>query len=143
ATAGVEYSHVAEEGAQVVVDGRLIPSKGLLGVGQRRQVSTTTVTRGLWVGQYRAHVLTGQVVPVLDVFRVTLAHQECHGRIVGRAGIGQTVTPVFRDQVAALVEDVHVGHLVVGHYIGPQALNDGLSLTGGASMGLLDLHALA
>src|SRR5690606_25901316 len=34
ATAGVEYSHVAEEGAQVVVDGRLIPSKGLLGVGQ-------------------------------------------------------------------------------------------------------------
>src|SRR5690606_34418450 len=84
-----------------------------------------------------------QVIPVLDVLRVALADQERHGRIVGRAGIGQTVTPVFRDQVAALVEDVYVGHLVVGHHIGPQALNDGLSLTGGASMGLLDLDSLA
>src|SRR5690606_66096 len=103
----------------------------------------TTITWGLGGRQYRADIIACQVIPVLDVPRVALADQERHGRIVGRGGLGQTVTPVFRDQVAALVEDVRVGHLVVGHYIGPQALNDGLSLTGGASMGLLDLHALA
>src|SRR5690606_38720694 len=79
ATAGVEYSHVAEEGTQVVVDGSLILAKGLLSVGQGCQVAVTAITRGLGVGQYRAHVITCQVVPVLDVFRVTLAHQECHG----------------------------------------------------------------
>ena len=66
----------------------------------------------------------------MDILRVALAHQEAHGGIERRAVVRQTALPVRRDQLAFVVQDLHVSDLVVGHYVRFQPLKNGKRLLG-------------
>src|SRR5690606_41147104 len=61
-----------------------------------------------------------QVVPVLDVLRVALAHQEHDGRGVRGAVVRQTGLPVRVDQLLVEVDRVDIAGQRQGHYVGTQ-----------------------
>ena len=79
----------------------------------------------------------------MDILRVALTHQEAHGGIERRAVVRQSALPVGRDQLAFVVQDLHVSDLVVGHHIRFQALQNRQCLLGRAGVGLLDGQLVA
>ncbi|CSS39052.1 Uncharacterised protein [Shigella sonnei] len=49
----------------------------------------------------------------MDILRVALTHQEAHGGVEWRAIIWQARLPVRRDQLAFVMQDLYVSHLVI------------------------------
>ena len=118
----------------------LIAVELLVGGAPGGQIGIAAVTGSLGIGEHQLYVVPGQVVPALNILGVTFTHQKRHGGEIGRTVVGQTSFPVGGDQLAFLVQHIHIGHLVVGNHIGTQALQNGLCLAGRAGMRLFDLQ---
>src|SRR5690606_1606165 len=72
--AWLEYRHVGEQLTDELVSLVLIAAVLLQGITPGREIVPACTTGGFRVGSDDLHVIAHQVIPVLDVFRVTLAH---------------------------------------------------------------------
>ena len=138
ASAGVEDFDVLQELGHKLFGFGFIATVGFIRRAPGRQVGVPRVARGFRVREDQLNVRADQVVPVMNVFLVAFAHQEAHRRIERRAVVWQAALPVGRDQVAFVMQDLHVRHLVVGHHVRLQALQDRQRLLGRAGVRLLD-----
>ena len=127
ASAGIEDFDVAEDVFQeVVLFG--FAFECVLRVAKRPEIGVAAITAGFRVGEDDFHAVFDEVIPVFDLFRVALAHEEGSGGVVRRAVMRQAFAPVFRQQFSFLREDINIGHLVEGDDIGFQPLQDGVRL---------------
>ena len=129
-TAGIKHFDVFQKLGHKLFGFRFIVTVRFVRCTPRGQIGITRVTGGFRIREDQLDVRTHQVVPVVDVFRVALAHQEAHGGIERRAVVRQAALPVRRDQLAFVVQDLHVSHLVVGHHIRFQPLQNSQRLFG-------------
>ena len=97
----------------------------------RTQKGVAAVAGGFRIGQNDLHAVFGQIAPVLNMFRITFAHQE--NNVAGiRHGIAwQARVPIGFDQTF-FYQKLDIGSLVHGHHIGSQTISDSQSLLAGA-----------
>src|SRR5690606_9240171 len=98
----VKYRPVGEQLAHELVGLLLITAVLLHGITPGGQVVPAGTAGGFRVGGDDFHVVTDQIIPVLDVLRVAVAHQQHDGGRVGRDVVCQAALPVLRDQVGVL-----------------------------------------
>jgi hypothetical protein len=107
-----------------------------------REVGHAAVAAGLGVHHHHLHAGLDEVVPVLDVLGVAVAHQEQHGRGGGRGAVGKLLAPVLGHH-ALVGEEVDVGGGVEGHHVGVQAVGHGARLRARTGVRLVHHHGLA
>ena len=117
-TAGIEHFNVFQELGHKLFGFGFIATVSFIRCAPCRQIGITRVTRRFRVRENQLHVGAHQVVPIVDILRVTLTHQEAHGGVERRAIIRQARLPVGRDQLAFIVQDLYVGHLVISDNVG-------------------------
>ncbi|HMM70783.1 MAG TPA: hypothetical protein PKC22_00940, partial [Rhodocyclaceae bacterium] len=71
------------------------------------EISHAAVAPGLRIDDDDLHTRPDEVIPVLDAFRVAVAHQEQHGRAGRRRIVGEFLAPVLGDH-ALVGEEVDV-----------------------------------
>mmetsp|Transcript_1013 Transcript_1013/g.2518 ORF Transcript_1013/g.2518 Transcript_1013/m.2518 type:complete len:300 (-) Transcript_1013:577-1476(-) len=141
AAAAVQHRHVGEDLAHALA-GLGLAAAGGDDAAPGRQVAIAAVAGDLGVGDDDLHAGPGQVAPVLDALGVALAHQEQHGRRVGRRAIREAAAPVGRGQ-AVDGELVDVGGLVHRHDVGLQAADHGADLFARTAVALVHADRMA
>ncbi len=97
---------------------------GLLGrIVPGRQIGPARRAAGLGIGRDHRHTRLHQIVPVLDAFRIALAHQEHDGRGVRRGILRQAFLPRSGKQLGAPGDGVDIGGQRQGHHIGLQPVD--------------------
>src|SRR5215472_12072278 len=86
--------------------------------------------RSLWIGSDTRNAGYHEVIPVLDVLRITLAHQENNCRGIGCAVVRKALLPVSRQQACTLGNGVDVIGQGERNNIRLQTINDSPSLLG-------------
>ena len=141
ASTGVQHRHVLEQLFHVLLSlGFAAASLEAVGPGGEEVPARTA--GGFRVRGNHRNVFLDQVAPVLDAFRVALAHQEHDGRGVWGAGVRQAGLPVFREGLAQLGDFVDVTGQGQGDNVGAQAVDYGTALLARATVGLLDLDVV-
>ncbi|MNE45086.1 hypothetical protein D3C80_1393530 [compost metagenome] len=135
---GIKHHHVFQQTGHELTGLGLIVAISLAGSAPGGQIGVAAITGGFRVREYQLHVITHQIAPGVDAFRVVLAHQERHGGIEWRTVVRQALLPICRDQLAAIVQDLHVTDLVIGDHIGTQTLQDCQRLFRRTGVGLFD-----
>ena len=74
-----------------------LPPGLMLRIRPRREIVPARAARGLRIRRDDRHARLGQIVPVLDVLRVALAHEEHDRRRVRRRVVRQALLPVLVD----------------------------------------------
>ncbi len=141
--AGIKHLNVFQELRHKLFGFCLIAAVSFICRAPCCQIGITGVTGCFRIREDQLHVRAHQIAPVVDIFRVALAHQERHCGVERRAVVRQTALPVRGDQLAFVMQDLHVGNLVIGHHVCFEPLQNGQSLLGGARMGLLDRQRVA
>ncbi len=106
------------------------------------QVGVAAVAAGFGVDQHDLYAGLDQVIPVLDVLGVSVAHQEQHGRGGGRCIAREFFRPVLGDD-ADTRQEINVGGGVHGHHIGVQPVGHRTRDGAGAAVRLVELDVLA
>jgi hypothetical protein len=141
ARAGVEHRDVLVQLGDVVL-GLGLAAVLLLGVGPGGEEVPARAAGGLRVGGDHFHARLDQIVPVLDLLGIALAHQEHDGRGVRRAGLRQALLPVLGQQLAELADLVDVAGQGQGHHVGLEAVDHRAGLLARAAVRLLHGHRL-
>jgi len=115
----------------------------LLAIAPRGQIRVAAVARCFRIGDHDLHAWPREIVPVLYVLRIALAHQKHHRRRIGRARVGQARAPVRGHEMALLREQIDIVGLVHRHDVGLQALQHRERLRARSAVRLPDRHALA
>ncbi|MCY1243568.1 hypothetical protein D9M72_565870 [compost metagenome] len=108
----------------------LIAFESFIGVGGRSKIGIARIARGFWVRKNDLYVITSKIIPVFDALRVAFPHEESRERVIRRGIIRQTLLPIGRDQVALVMQDLNVCHLVEGNNVGFQTFENGTCLLG-------------
>ncbi|MHC2355252.1 hypothetical protein ACVMB3_004773 [Sinorhizobium meliloti] len=108
-----------------------------------RQEIPAGAARGLRVRRDHLDAFLGQIAPIPDAFRVTLADQKDDRRGVGSAVVLKTGFPINRDLAGGLRNRDDVRFKRERHHIGVQAVDHQARLLSGAAMRCLDRHRLA
>src|SRR5712692_1083950 len=105
AGAGVQHRHVPVDAGNEVAR-LLLRSVFSLRKAPGRKIVPTGTARRFRIG--RDHLQSGprQIVPILDTFRIALAHQEHDGRGVGRGVLRQPPLPVLGDDPAMAISSM-------------------------------------
>ena len=117
-TASIEHFNVFQELGHKLFGFGFVATVSFIRCAPCRQIGITRVTRRFRVRENQLHVGAHQVVPVVDILRVALTHQEAHGGVERRAIIRQARLPVRRDKLAFIVQNLYVGHLVISDNVG-------------------------
>ncbi len=117
ATAGVEHLNVFQELGHKLLGFGFIAAVGFIRRAPGRQIGIARVAGGFRVRENQLHVRAHQVIPVVNVFRVPFTDQERHGGVKRRAIVRQTRLPVGRDQIAFVMQDLNVSHLVISYNV--------------------------
>src|SRR5262245_64213118 len=83
-----------------------------------------------------------EVIPILDVLRISLSYQEDDGRGVGRGIVPQSLLPILGEE-AGLGDLVDVALKRERHHVGLQPVDDGAGLLARSAMRLLDRYSVA
>ncbi|MNY05567.1 hypothetical protein D3C86_1382920 [compost metagenome] len=142
ASAGVQHWHVLEQGLYVFLGLGFVAAIGFQAIGPGREEVPARTAGGFRVRRDHRDVILDQVAPVLDAFRVALAHQEHDGRGVRRAGVRQAFLPVGRQGFAELGDFVDITGQGQGHDVGTQAIDHRPTLLARTAVGLLDFHGV-
>src|SRR5262249_30231333 len=122
ARAGVEDRDVAEQARHELLRARIAPLL-LHGVAPGGEVVPPRAAGGLWVRGDDRDAGTAEVLPVLDLLGVPLAHEEDDRRGAGRTVIGKTRLPV-RGEQALLGDRVDVVGERERHDVGLEPVDD-------------------
>ena len=106
------------------------------------EIVPARAARGLRIWRDDFDARFHQVVPILDAFRIALAHQEHDGRSVGRGIRRQALLPVRRDQ-PAIGDGVDVVGESERHDVGLKAVDHRARLRAGTAVGCFDRQRLA
>ncbi len=129
---GVQHLHVLEQVANEL-PGPLFATALLQGIAPGGQVVPARPTGRLGVRCDDGDILAHQIVPVLYLLRIALAHQEDDGRGVGRGIVGQPPFPVASGE-ARLGHRIHVIGQRQGDHVGLQSVHHGARLLAGAAV---------
>ena len=111
--------------------------------GPAREIIPARAARGLRIRRDDGDAGLGQVAPVADVLRISLAHQEHDRRRVGRAVVRQARLPVHRQQLAVRCNRIDVAGERERDDVGGQAVDDRARLLARAAVRLLDRDVVA
>src|SRR6266516_676084 len=106
------------------------------------QIIPARAAGGLGIGRDDRDARLDEVVPVPDAFGIALAHQENNGGGVRGAVVGQAFLPVFGKQSGPFRYGVDVVGQRQRDDIGSESVDDGAGLLAGATVRLLDGHAV-
>ena len=139
ASTGVQYRHVFIQLLHELL-GLGFAAVFLLGVGPGGKEVPACTAGGFRVRGDHFNARLDQVIPVLDAFRVALAHKEHDGRGVRRARLRQAGLPVLRDQLAELVQLVDIASQGQGYHVSFQTIDHRTGLFARTAVGLLKGH---
>ena len=139
---GIQHRHVLEEADDELPRPGLVTAPLLQGVAPGGQVVPPGHPGGLRVGGDHRDPRPHQVLPVLDLLRIPLPHQEDDGGGVGGAVVGEPALPVPGKELRLLGDGVDVVGEGQGHHVGLQAVDHGPGLLARSAVGLLDAQRL-
>src|SRR5690606_38240957 len=87
-SAGIQHRHVSVERAYISSDFFFVAGKLLLRPGPSGEEVPARAARGFRIGRDHLDVVTSQIVPVLDVFGISLSDKEDDRGGIGGAVIG-------------------------------------------------------
>ena len=142
AAAVFKYRRVFQQCGHKIFGFALISVIDFQTITVRTQKGVAAVAGGFRVRQNDLHAVFGQIAPVLNVFRITFAHQENDVAGIRHGIVRQARVPIGFDQTF-FHQKLNIGSLVHGYHIGSQTIGDSQSLLAGAAVRLLDLNRLS
>ncbi len=139
AAAGVQNRSLAEQLADKFL-GFSVAAALFQDVTPGGQVGVTAVSGGFRVGHNDLNAVLDQVGPVLDIFRIALAHNQYGSGSKGSAVVRQAGNPVGRNQLTVVMQGLNVGGHIHGNDVSGQTVNNRAGLFAGAAVGHPDLY---
>src|SRR5262249_51178088 len=131
ACARIQNRHVSVKLLQEILRFVLAVVVVLQSVCPSGQVVPTRSSRGLRVRSNNGDIGLDQIVPILDLLRIALAHKEHDGGFIRRAVVGQALLPSLGDE-PLLLDSRHIVFESQGYYIRLQTVDYRAGLSSGA-----------
>ena len=126
--AGIEHRNMPVERLHEFLGLAFLAAVDMARVSPGAEISQPRAAGHFRVGRDDLRAGFDQIAPILDQFRIALAHQEDNRRAVGSAVIRQTFFPIGGQKLRLAGDGIDVGRNRKGHDVGAQPVHDGARL---------------